>query len=391
MGLLAVGAGAGKGLDQYLAQMLAEQHQAEIERSNQADEKLKGRAIDSASADRASARSDREAAQQDAAKNRAAQQENTLVDNVRATLPMRQPGAVVDQTQHDFEVKHGADPTLYDQKSVPDKQAVASGVPESLAQNDPVSSFLFKGTRTNTPETSAEVKTVKISDPALAKSLGKKVGDPIDADYNPKTKTYTHRGVDVTNGTDHYEKPPAPDRVLVPTDMGFRPRADVTADVKGGKQVNPQEPAQVRNREDMATKVGSHFADTQTLLDEAEQKGLLGPLKGRTFTEFLAGKVGSTGNTENDALLGELREDLQMLRSGVATLHGRAGANAGIAKEIEKRMDEGHMSYAEVNGAMKGLKKWVDEYATKPGLASSTAAPPATPHRQYDPATGTIK
>lgn len=136
--------------------------------------------------------------------------------------------------------------------------------------------------------------------------------------------------------------------------------------------VTAPESAQTKNRRDMADAVGSHFDDVNSLLDEADQKGLLGPLKGRTFVEFMSGKVGSTGNAANDELLGELRTQLGMIRTGVASLHGRTGANVGIAKDIEKKMDEGYMDPAMIRGGLKGLKSWVDKYAKKPG---ATAAP----------------
>jgi hypothetical protein len=121
---------------------------------------------------------------------------------------------------------------------------------------------------------------------------------------------------------------------------------------------------QEANRKSMATSVGARFDDLQTQLDEANKRGLLGPGAGRV-SEFLAGKVGSTGNPENDDLLGELRMNLSAVRSGFASLHGRGGANAGIAKELLDKMDSGHMSHAELTGALRGMKKWVDDYAGK--------------------------
>lgn len=168
----------------------------------------------------------------------------------------------------------------------------------------------------------------------------------------------------------------------------------VAAPIKdaAGNDVAGPESAQTRNRQDMATAIGTHFDDTKQLLDEAEKKGLLGPLSGRTFTDFLAGKVGSTGNAENDQLLGDLRTSMSMIRSGVASLHGRTGANAGIARDIEKKMDEGHMSHAELVGSLNALKKWVDTYATKPGGQSGTTAVKADQiDLVFDPATGTFK
>jgi hypothetical protein len=140
----------------------------------------------------------------------------------------------------------------------------------------------------------------------------------------------------------------------------------------------------------MADAVGSHFDDVSQLIDEANKRGLLGPLRGRTFAEFMAGKVGSTGNADDDQLLGDLRTQMGMIRSGVASLHGRAGANQGIAKEIEKRMDEGFMDPAMLHGSLGGLKKWVDTYARKKGSDGTTGSG-AKADLVFDPATGLFK
>jgi hypothetical protein len=169
-------------------------------------------------------------------------------------------------------------------------------------------------------------------------------------------------------------KPPAV--ALVNTETGFQTKADVAKKLAAGETVGGPEAAQTKNRRDLAEAVGSHFDDVNNLLDEAESKGLLGPLKGRTFVDFMAGKVGSTGNAENDQLLGDLRTQLGMVRTGVAALHGRTGANVGIAKDIEKKMDEGYMDVNLIKGGLKGLRSWVDTYAKKKGSSAVSNADP---------------
>lgn len=120
--------------------------------------------------------------------------------------------------------------------------------------------------------------------------------------------------------------------------------------------------SQERNRTSMAKSVQSRFDEIQGQLDEAEKMGLLGPSAGRV-SDFLAGKVGSTGDETKDDLLGQLRMNLTAVRSGFASLHGRGGANAGIARELESKMDQGRMSHAELTGALKAMRGWVDDYA----------------------------
>lgn len=145
---------------------------------------------------------------------------------------------------------------------------------------------------------------------------------------------------------------------------------------KGSHIINA--PAQAVNRTDMAKKVGSHFDDLRSEIDEADKRGLLGPLAGRTMSEFLAGGVGSTGNDANDQLLDALRTDLTLVSSGVASLHGRQGANQGIARDIKTMLDSNKMSHAGLIGSLGALQKWTDTYA---GKAPSTETPAARASR----------
>lgn len=133
----------------------------------------------------------------------------------------------------------------------------------------------------------------------------------------------------------------------------------------------------VRTRQITAATVGGHFDRAKELLAQANAKGLLGPIQGR-YADFEAGKIGSTGNPENDQLLGELRLYLSLARSGVAQLHGRGGANVGIVQGIEKKMDESKMSYDALMGALNGMQDWVDAYA-KPSASSSLSPATNTP------------
>lgn len=172
-------------------------------------------------------------------------------------------------------------------------------------------------------------------------------------------------------------KPSVPQVTIVPTDTGVMrvPRGGGAATpVMGadGQPVMPRSPAQILNRRGMASDVGSHFDKTEALLQEADDAGILGPLKGRTYADFMAGKIGTTGNANNDELLGELRMNLGMLASGVASLHGRAGANAGIAKDIQKKMDEGYMDPALIRGGLKSLRSWTSKYAGDGGSSGGS-------------------
>lgn len=226
-------------------------------------------------------------------------------------------------------------------------------------------------------------------------------GAAVPTDSVIKLKTNAQREKDAadsraTAGTDERirhdkameNKAPAPDRVLIQTPEGYVRRSDATTTLANGGTVSGPESSQTKNRRDIADAVGSHYDDIIHLIDEADARNLLGPMAGRTFTEFMAGKVGTTGNKEDNDLLGELRTQLGMYRTGVASLHGRTGANQGIAKDIEKKMDEGFMDPNLIKGGLRGLQSWVTKYAKKPGAAGAATG---APDLIFDPASGTFK
>lgn len=190
-----------------------------------------------------------------------------------------------------------------------------------------------------------------------------------------------------------YQAPQAP--ALAQSDAGFFlvPRtgagAGTATPVTTGKdkeQLPVKSPAQILQRQDMAGRVGSHFADLSSELDEAEKQGLLGPLAGRTVSDFLGTGVGSTGDPVKDELLGNLRMDLSGVVTGFGSLHGRGGANAGIAQKLAlDAFNAKKMSHAELKGGVEALKKWVDGYAAPShGSTAPDAAPAASdPYTDY--------
>lgn len=358
-GALALGAGAGAGLEEILTRALAEAKlkqitdstnaaQAETNRSHVAEEGLRGRQIDVMDAERRSKDAEAAATHRETEAARVRDDGRALAESIPGDTRLQATDTAVPQMQ-----RAGLSNLLSGFSSLPSKSSVgASTLPgdESPAgvtvtsQEKPQPGAGYIKLKT-AGQTEKGIADKRLADAAI--ELGR---------HNKAMET----------------KPTAPQISIVPTDTGIQRVDRVTGKASpvtgsGGEALQRPESAQILNRRDMATAVGSHFADAESLINEADQKGLLGPLAGRTFTDFLAGKVGSTGNAENDALLGDLRTSLSMVRSGTASLHGRSGANMGIAKDIERKMDEGHMSAAELKGSLKALKKWVDTYATKPG------------------------
>lgn len=340
---------------------------AETGRHNLADEGLRGKQIDVLDAER-------KAKDAETAANRKDISDSKVRDDGRAVAESIPGGTIIPETDPAVSQMRagGMGSILRGMKSRPSVD-VGPLQPGDTGEAVPVDSVLKLNSAKQGkegPGYNMETKTVLYK------------GKPVDATWDPRQKSYSlPDGTDITSEVQHYEKPPTPDRVLIQSGDGYVPRSAAAKTLQEGGNVPLADPSQTRNRRDMATAVGSHFDDTNQLIDEADKRGLLGPLKGRTFTEFMAGKVGSTGNAEDDNLLGDLRTSLSMLRSGTASLHGRAGANQGIAKDIERKMDEGYMDPAMLKGSVNALRKWVTTYATP---SKGGAAAPASGGDAYD-------
>lgn len=387
MGLLAMGAGAGKGLDQFLQQLLAEQAQQERQRASMADEKLRGQQIDSAG-------KDRELAQKSLDANREASQENQAADNVRANIQLRPAGNNVSEAAHSYETKHGAPEDLYKlNPTVADPEAVKRGAPEALAQNkDPVT-FKFGGTKTTTPgPVNAEVKTVIYK------------GKPVDADYDPRTKTYTYKGQDITQDQSHYEKPPAPDRVLIQSGDSYVPRSDAAAKIRAGEQVPLATTSATRTMGEGARMLEPHIKAVSAQAAELDKAGLFGPVMSRvqnalvkagTIDEFAA-MLEDDPELGKDKLAGKFATSLGLLASGAGRVHGGArGGGSSTMITYFKALLSNASTLDMFLGRLDGLDDFMSGYATGPGGSKPAAgAAPATGGGRrltYDPATGTLK
>lgn len=356
--LTGMAAGVGDPVRDILNRMVAEQqmeeHRRQLEeqaRHNQATESLTGRQIDETG-------KLREATQAATEANRATIESDKQDASARSRLAMRTPGVYI--TPEEKTKDRGQAPA----SAYTHEAASPFGPGEDIGPSP--ERYVWQGTE---QQQQAEARG-NAEDKALVRDSA--------GNYVPRSAAREA----YTNGAPIQGYTP-PDRTVVPTNEGFVPRSKVAAAAEKGTPMQPKDPAQVINRRDMATAVGSHFDDANSLLQEAESKGYLGPLKGRTYGEFLAGKVGSTGSKEGDELLGELRMSLGMISSGVASLHGRAGANASIAKDIQAKMESGKMSYGLISGGLKELKKWTDKYGAKPGKGGEPPPPASDPYQEY--------
>lgn len=369
--LLSMGAGASGGLDDFLNRMLTEQKlkqqgdqiaagQAETSRHNLAEEDVQSRQHQMQSMDA-------QARIREQQGNAAALDANRKAGVLRMRAEMRPIGSIVSPEEKDQEVRGGIPSGLYGEEQPPSMgSSTATGEVGPSAQGSPWKGTQDQITKAVTAGKHGDDKgVVHDTEKGLVRVYADGTTEPVVDSQGSVLKGFhqPQQPVVVNTGT-------GPS--LVDRNTG-RARNIVGQD---NQPVSAPASAQERNRSGMAAKVLPHFDDVQSELEDAEKAGALGPIAGRTFGEFLAGKVGSTGDATKDDLLGALRMDMSALRSGFATLHGRGGANAGIAKDIEKNMDSGHMSFAELNGALREMKKWVAGYADKPAASGAAADGP---------------
>ncbi len=375
--LLAYGAGSGEGLDEALKNEILKERMAEEIRHNQATE-----------ADARQTHADYALSRQDANKERVDAQ-------TMAGANARAIGGVVSDPQHTKELGAGVPDDRYQSNvgpanipstiglqtikppttdttpvdaphmvnsipvaNSPDFWTNKGGEAQQLAQRK--QDFVEGKVGNGAPAVNSEVKTVIYK------------GRPVDASYHPREDKYYLKGQDITADVQHYTAPTpfikvesGADQLLVdPRNPGRKARPILGPD---GQPIKPKASAQILNREDMAGRVGDHIPETQQQIDEAERKGLLGPISGRTMSQFLNEGWGSTGNAENDDLLSALHMNLSMLATGVASLHGRNGANQGIAADLKTMLNQNKMSHAGLTSALRTMGKWTSGYAAPAG------------------------
>lgn len=134
-----------------------------------------------------------------------------------------------------------------------------------------------------------------------------------------------------------------------------------------------------------ATRTSGEFADTiiphiqqmRDLVQQADAKGYIGPTAGRVYGQFLAGKVGSTGNPEADQLLGRLRATDSLLKTGAMKVHFGARGGSQMYDHFSDLLNSGKQSAAMLNGSLDGIESFMQGYANagKPGGSFSVPPP----------------
>jgi hypothetical protein len=113
-----------------------------------------------------------------------------------------------------------------------------------------------------------------------------------------------------------------------------------------------------------------HITEMRKLIAEADKRGLIGPVSGRFFSQLEAGKVGTTGNVENDRLLGKLRSIDTLMRSGTMKVHFGSRGGQQMYDHFSGILNSDKQSSAILNGALDGVESFMQGYsnAGHPGI-----------------------
>lgn len=386
MGLLAAGGGAADGLKEYLVQMLREAQlkdeqtrTAESGRHNVAEEGIQNRNID----ENAKLRG---ATQESLAAERKRVEENRVRDDTRASLDDVMPGARISTQTRDTAVKSGAAlPERFNPVKFYDEDFVGPIQPDGPQRGDVGAYTLGDNPKAHVPGAdSNQVHTVLYK------------GKPIDANYDPKTKTYSYKGVDVTSDVEHYEKPPAPDRVLIQSGDGYVRRADAAGKLANGEDVPLATTSSTRTMQEGATMLRPHIPKLASTAEQLEVSGQFGPVMSRI--RHAAEKLGTAGTPEevqanfdavgraiaNDPelnknrLVGKFATSLGLMTSGAGRVHG--GARGGGSIQMINYMKSLLSDSSDINmflGRLDSLDEYMGGYAAGPGGGGDTAAPAA--------------
>lgn len=373
--LLSMGGGAAEGLDTFLERLLRQQAEerasrmaAETGRHNMAEEGIQSRNLDLMGRYRQDSLDETKRRDQSTASDR-------LVDNMRASLEQRPIGGDVSTGEYVNERGLGAPEALYKKdpgyvEPSPTGQVSSdptTGEPTFSGSTPPdkPSTIKFRGTQKQLTDRARVDQTGRSSGQQKAYTLD---GEVIDATYDPKTQRVMYQGQDVTDRVEHYEKPAAPYALQTLNESG-----DPTVKFVNktpGAEFAARPPAPVMTRMYSARGVVSHIDDIIDEIHEADRRGLIGPIAGR-WSDFLAGKVGSTGDAENDALLGSMRADLKLLTSGTVMTHFQSRGGQGMVENFQKLLDSGKMSADQLVSAIGAMRNWLDTYAKNPATTGT--------------------
>ena len=378
MGILDVASGAGEGLQQVLRQHMIEEQMRrqqevanEAKRSNMADESLRGRALDESTAQR-------KLVAQAQAQTQSNVEANRVRDDVRArysTLPMR---TVIDPATAMRDVATGGVAReRFEPGTIPDRQAVDEGVPESLAQNESV--IQLRGT----PQELAGEERIKLAEQGQANAMERARMADTDRDAargiaGQRERRLTDWGPPVVQISD----PSRPGSVVY-TERGSAPGKTAPA------------PTALRSQE-VSSEVGLDQLDRLEKMFEEGGKDLVGPA---------AGRMRSTGQKLPDMISGnvpgmEYNGQFANLEAATAAFRNatiKAITGAQMNKQEEGRIlsqipgvnDKPNVWRAKARQTRANLGDIANRLAGKRGGTGAGAG--TTGVRRFNPATGRLE
>lgn len=122
-----------------------------------------------------------------------------------------------------------------------------------------------------------------------------------------------------------------------------------------------------------------HIDEFEGLVHQAAQKNLIGPAAGRLNSQFLAGKIGSTGNPETDELLGQLKSEAMLLASGMTRMHFGARGGQQIVDKFSSLTDVNKLSEPLLRGDLKTMRTFAQGYRDLQPVPDSGNPPQTQP------------
>jgi hypothetical protein len=137
--------------------------------------------------------------------------------------------------------------------------------------------------------------------------------------------------------------------------------------VPGGGPVMPKSStmptSSTRGSAEFASALVPHVQQMRNLIQQADAKGYIGPVAGRVYGDFLAGKVGTTGNPDADALLGNLRTTDSLIKSGMLRTHFGARGGQQMYQNFSNMLNSGKQTAAMMNGSLDSMSSFLKGYA----------------------------
>lgn len=244
--ILAAGAGASKGLQDYLVQMLRERQMDEEVRSNKAREGLSGRQIDETAAYRRDQQESTNLAREQMHQDRQSRSQNMMTDNMRAALDDLMPGVQVSPTTRELSLRSGAaTPERFKEQVIPDD--FVGPIQEDEPQRGDVVGYTLAPGKAERVE-KAETPVSRQRDTFVID------GKPEEISIDPRTDemrilTGPRAGQVAKPGeAKHYVKPPTTSFSAVQTGNGILPFNRRTGMFGGGQGTSLPQTAEERNR-----------------------------------------------------------------------------------------------------------------------------------------------